>query len=233
MKKILKILGALILLAILGLMGFVGWSLYPHQNIRPLPDRLVSIDSTEGAERLQRTALKADYEPLSDSYQAQSLVSYCGVATSVTVLGALGKKTNQSDFFTDKASQVRPRINVVFGGMSLPELAGLLRAHELQVSTMHADNFRVEQFREALERNLANADDYLVVNYQREILGQGKVGHISPVAAYDQTTDSVLIMDTAAHKYPFTWVPLELLYAAMQTTDNASGMLRGYNEVSR
>jgi hypothetical protein len=191
------------------------------------------FQSAEGVERLRRAASKADYEPLAGSYQAQSLVSYCGVATSVAVLEALGTKTSQSDFFTDEATQVRSRTSVVFGGMSLPDLAGLLRAHGLNISIRHADTFEIAQFREALEKNLATSDDYLIVNYQREVLGQGKVGHISPVAAYDRATDSVLIMDTAAHKYPPTWAPVKLLYTAMKTADTGSGRIRGYVEVSR
>jgi hypothetical protein len=233
MRKIIKVLGVLVALVIIGLSTFVGWSLYPHENLLPLPSLLVSHDSAAGAERLRTATSKTDYEPLSDWYQAQSLVSYCGVASGVTVLGALGIETTQSDFFTDKATQVRSRMNVVFGGMSLPDLAGLLGAHGLKVSLHHADGFNVAQFRETLEKNLANADDYLIINYQREVLGQGTVGHISPVAAYDRTTDSVLIMDSAAHKYPSTWAPLSLVYAAMQTTDTASGMMRGYIEVSK
>jgi hypothetical protein len=83
-----------------------------------LPNPLVSVVSALGTERLQRTSFKADYEPLADSYRAQRLVSYCGVATSVSVLGAIGIKTNQYDFFTDEAAQVRSRISVIFGGMT-------------------------------------------------------------------------------------------------------------------
>ena len=64
-------------------------------------------------------------------------------------------------------------------------------------------------------------------------LGQGETGHISPVAAYDRQTDSLLIMDTASNKYPPTWVPLELLVKAMRTVDSASGRMRGYVEISR
>lgn len=233
MKKAVKILGAILAAAVLGMAGFVAWSLYPHENPQPLPASLVAATSAEGMERLGRAEALADHEPLSKSYQAQSLVSYCGVATSVSVLGALGTKTNQTEFFTDEASRVRSRVDVMFGGMSLPELAGLLGAYGLRVSARHADEFTVAQFRAVVETNLTNTGDYLLVNYQREALGQGRVGHISPLSAYDHATDSVLVMDTAAHKYPPTWVPLDLLYAGMKTTDPASGLMRGYVEVSR
>ena len=81
-------------------------------------------------------------------------------------------------------------------------------------------------------RNLSTPGDYLVVNYQREVLGQNKVGHISPLAAYDRETDTVLILDTASYSYPPTWVPVADLFAAMATTDRSSGKSRGFVEVS-
>ena len=46
------------------------------------------------------------------------------------------------------------------------------------------------------------------------------------------TIHQMLIMDTASYKYPPTWVPLPVLYQAMNTTDSDSGRLRGYVEVS-
>ncbi len=204
---------------VLGRVGYIGWRLYPQYNPLPLPLPLISSTSEKGMERLLNAEALADYEKLSESFQAQALISYCGVASSVSVLNAMGRKSSQYDFFNSKASDVRSQFNVMFGGMSLSELAGLLDAHGLKVSINHIDKISVDEFRVTIEQNLANSNDYLIVNYQREVLGQGRVGHISPLAAYDRDTDSVLIMDTAAHKYPHTWVPLTMLYNAMKTTD--------------
>jgi len=158
-----------------------------------------------------------------------------GVAASVAVLESLGIKTTQNSFFTTEASRVRTQDEVISSGMSLAELAGLLKTYGATVSINHADQFNIEQFRLRLrlEANLATKNDYIMVNYQRQVLGQGKVGHISPLSAFDRDTDSVLIMDTAAHKYPLTWVPVELLFNAMQTIDKASGLMRGFVEVSK
>lgn len=233
MKKALRILGIMLVTTLLGFAGFIGWVLYPHDNPLPLPSSLVASTSIEGIERLRGAEAFADYELLANSYQAQSLASYCGVASSVAVLGAFGTPTTQGDFFTDDASAVRSRFKVTFGGMSLPNLAELLNAHGLTSSVHYADQFSVAEFRAVVEQNLATDNDYLLVNYQREALGQGRAGHISPLAAYDRETDSVLIMDTAAHKYPPTWVPIELLYAGMSTTDSTSGKMRGYVEVTQ
>lgn len=43
----------------------------------------------------------------------------------------------------------------------------------------------------------------------------------------------VLILDVARFKYPPHWVPLTLLWEAMDTIDNATGHRRGFITVSR
>jgi glutathione gamma-glutamylcysteinyltransferase len=68
----------------------------------------------------------------------------------------------------------------------------------------------------------------LVACYSRRILGQTGSGHFSPIAAYDEVSDRVLILDTARFKYSTHWVPLPLLYQAMQPIDPDTGRPRGY-----
>ncbi|MCF7700566.1 hypothetical protein GLR48_14785 [Loktanella sp. M215] len=41
----------------------------------------------------------------------------------------------------------------------------------------------------------------------------------------------VLIMDTAGYKYPQTWVPVAVLFDAMETLDTESQLKRGFVEV--
>ena len=68
----------------------------------------------------------------------------------------------------------------------------------------------------------------LVVSYSRKILGQTGSGHFSPIAAYDKESDHVLILDTARFKYGAHWVPLPLVFQAMQPVDTDTGRSRGY-----
>lgn len=232
MKKFIAFIAAVMAVFVLGLAGTVWWTLQPHPDPQPLPDSLVSLDTPDGQALLAGAEARADYDELAGTFVAQALVSYCGVASSVTVLNAIGRDTTQDRFFTPEASRVRPRHKVMFGGMSLPELGGLLAAHGVVVTLRHADESSVDEFRGVVARNLADPGDFLLVNYERGVLGQGPVGHISPLAAYDRDSDTVLVMDTASYKYPPTWVPLSRLYEAMNTTDGASGRTRGYVEVS-
>ncbi len=56
----------------------------------------------------------------------------------------------------------------------------------------------------------------MIVNYHREALNQAGAGHHSPIGAYNEATDQVLILDVARFKYPPHWVELAKLYEAMK-----------------
>ena len=231
MKSFLKIIGALILIVPLAFAGYVAYRLTPKQLDLPLPEGLVAIDTDTGRALLESSDYAADYSVLEKTWEGQQLISYCGVASGVTVVNALGQSANQFSFFNENTESVRSRVNVTFGGMSLPDLAGLLEARGLEVSKLHGDELSLEEFRYLVKSNLSRQGDYLLVNYQREVLGQNRVGHISPVGAYNAASDQMLILDTADYKYPYTWVPLASLYNAMQERDSASGRARGFVEV--
>jgi len=75
---------------------------------------------------------------------------------------------------------------------------------------------------------LSSPGAFLVVNYQRQEVGQDAQGHFSPVAAYDARTDRFLILDVSRYAYPPVWVPASRLWNAMKTVDSDSGMSRGF-----
>ena len=55
------------------------------------------------------------------------------------------------------------------------------------------------------------------------------MGHISPIAAYDEQSDRVLVLDVAAHKYPPTWIETETMWNAMRAPLNPqTKTTRGY-----
>lgn len=232
MKRVVKVLLVLIVAVPVLLAGLSWFVLQPRQMDLPLVRPLVSATSAEGQSLLDAAAYTADFDALEAAYVPQRLMSFCGVASSVAVLKALGRDSNQSTFFTDATSEVRSRLSVTFGGMTLPQLTGLLEAHGLNTNAVHGDELTLGEFRSVVTRNLSTPDDFLLVNYQREALGQDRSGHISPLAAYSAEDDMVLLMDTADFKYPHTWVPLNLLHAALLEEDPASGRPRGIVEVS-
>jgi hypothetical protein len=118
-------------------------------------------------------------------------------------------------------------LKAFYSGMSLAELGSLAKEAGLRARVVYADSVDAEQFRELLKSNLSRAGDFVLVNYDRKVLKQAGAGHISPIAAYDSSRDAFLVLDEAAYRYPFTWVPASLLYAAARTRadDHFRGVL--------
>ena len=112
-------------------------------------------------------------------------------------------------------------------GFQLHQLAKLLRSHGLDVALRVVDdNADASEIRRELAENLASEDDYVLVNYSRTALGQPGGGHISPLGAYDEASDSFLLMDVDPSRAPWVWISADDLVAAMRTFDTVEN--RGY-----
>ena len=116
-------------------------------------------------------------------------------------------------------------------GLQLDQLARVLHAHGLDVTVrVVSANADADSIKREIASNLATGDDYVLVNYARKSLGQKGGGHISPLGAYDETSDSFLIMDVNPNRAPWVWVKSDDLIAAMRTFDTVDN--RGYLLVS-
>ena len=85
-----------------------------------------------------------------------------------------------------------------------------------------------------MKENTANPDDYMIVNYSLlylDGLGEGG-GHASPLAAYDEEEDLVLVLDVRSQEN-WAWIPIASLYEAMNTIDEVSGEHRGWLTVTK
>ncbi len=198
----------------------------PSVDIRPIPARLIAANSIAGEQLLSNNPFTADYDDLSRSFESQSRAAYCGVASSVIVLNALrhGAALTQSSVFPNTSTELR----TTFGGMTLAQLAELLRANGANATVTYASDSNIDAFRATVRQNLQTSGDFMLVNYERAALGQNKSGHISPLAAYDEQTDRLLILDVATYKYPSVWVATADLWNAMNTVDPASNRTRGF-----
>jgi len=233
MKRLPRILGVasslLLVLAGAGLWNAAFRA--PSMDRLPLPPGLIAAESANGKELLNEKEFTADYEGLTRNFESQSRPAFCGVASSVVVLNALRgsePRLTQSTFFSGAAGDVRSALETTFGGMSLAELGDLLHAHGAEVTTYYAADTDLNSFRSIARQNLKTDGDFLLVNYQRAVLGQKEMGHISPVAAYNAATDRMLILDVAAYRYPSVWASTEALWNAMNTVDSSSGRTRGF-----
>jgi hypothetical protein len=112
-------------------------------------------------------------------------------------------------------------------GMQLRQLHEILRAHGLESELRVADDKLTDaQIRKELIANLGTEGDYVIVNIHRSALGQVGGGHLSPLGAYDQKSDSFLMLDVNAAMHQWTWVPADALIKAMRTHDTVEN--RGY-----
>ena len=114
-------------------------------------------------------------------------------------------------------------------GLTLAQLKGILEAYDTCVDLHYADadsEAAVAAFREHLKSVLADSVRFLLVNFNGSTIGAATHGHISPVAAYDEKTDSVLLLDVAGYFNPWYWAPVAHLYGAMHTLDGDH--YRGY-----
>jgi hypothetical protein len=81
-------------------------------------------------------------------------------------------------------------------------------------------------FRKLLKKILSDKNKFLVANFDGKILGAKTNGHISPIVAYNQDSDEILILDVALHKNQWYWVNISDLLKAMNTKDGEN--YRGY-----
>jgi hypothetical protein len=72
----------------------------------------------------------------------------------------------------------------------------------------------------------------LIVSFARGALNQTGGGHFSPLAAYHESRDLVLVLDVARFKLPSFWVPVKAMYAAMQCIDKVTSRSRGWMTLS-
>ena len=112
-------------------------------------------------------------------------------------------------------------------GYQLRQFDALLRAHDLATRLVVVDDTMAEQaIRAELVDNLQRSGDYVIVNYRRREVGQAGGGHISPLGAYDEASDSVLVMDVNPASAGWVWMPVATLVKGMRSFDTIEN--RGY-----
>jgi hypothetical protein len=197
----------------------------------PLPDNLVSLASEQGEHLLLDSEARQAYWPLSIQFVTQKNHTYCGVASIVMVLNALGVEApsspefepfntfTQDNVLDEETEKVLPQAVLMKQGMILDQIGRLPELHSVKAEVRHAADGSLDDFRQVAKEYLEKKDHYVIVNYLRRAIGQERGGHISPLAAYDADTDRFLILDVSRYKYPPVWVRSEELFAAMNTSD--------------
>jgi len=117
-------------------------------------------------------------------------------------------------------------------GLNMGQVANLLRCHlnstddsgggtwDIQSHFIDKTHMTVNKVKYELRNALSDPNSRVLVNYERDAIGQEGGGHWSPVGSYSEKWDAFLILDVAKYKYPPVWIPAERLFAAMATVDH-------------
>jgi hypothetical protein len=197
----------------------------------PLPDNLTGFSTHDGEVYFGESDAREAYFPLASNFLTQKTQAYCGVASVVMVLNALGvpapavpeyepyRTFTQDNVLSERTDAVLPRETLAHRGMTLDQLGGILATQPVKAEVHHASDSSVDEFRKLASAYLGESGHFVIVNYLRMTMGEQTGGHISPLAAYDAKADRFLILDVARYKYPPVWVKTPDMFAAMNTPD--------------
>lgn len=191
----------------------------------------ITWDSPEGTKRMESSTAKVNFMSFLRYYESQMRPSYCGVATAVIALNALSieppeskifgkfRLFNQEEFFDGAMGTVLDKENALVFGLNLNELALALNTQPVEVEKYEALTMTDDEIRALMISALTDSEKGLIALYSRQGLKQLGDGHWSPVVAYDERTDSFLILDVARHKYPPVWVDAAAFINSMRVPD--------------
>ncbi|MGH7438668.1 MAG: phytochelatin synthase family protein [Polyangiaceae bacterium] len=186
------------------------------------------VASIKTAPEYQDAALieKAWALPVASAYRAefesQRNPSFCGPTSMVDMLHSLHQQSDQATVLD--GTQKKTVFGVVWGGMTLEELAGIARA-KLKGDVSILRDLDLDGFRDEMRKSNDPTRRY-VVNFNRGPLFARGGGHFSPVAGYLADQDLVFVLDVNK-KYGPWLVKTERLWQAVNTNDRSTGKHRG------
>lgn len=196
----------------------------------------LELFSEKGMQMIKNSQFREVYFKISRYFETQAHWTYCAIASSVAVMNTLQDQVtfSQDNFFTDEVKKIvtPEEVKTDWRGITANELVKILPIHGFSAAFINAETLTVDAFRNTLKSTLHDPGQMIIANYNRPEAGQVGGGHWSPVVAYDQDTDSVLIMDTSSFKYPPVWIDLNQFVKAMATKDS-DGIYRGYLTVQK
>lgn len=196
----------------------------------------VEIFSEKGMRMIKNSQFREGYFKFSRYFETQEHWTYCGIASSVAAMNTLQDQVvfSQENFFTDEVEKIvtAKEVKTDWRGLTADELVQILPIHGFSATFVNGDTFTADAFRNTLKTTLNNTEEIIIANYNRPETGQVGGGHFSPIVAYDQDSDCVLIMDTSRFKYPPVWIDLNMFVKAMSTQDSA-GIYRGYLTIKK
>ncbi|KAJ9547848.1 hypothetical protein OSB04_020391 [Centaurea solstitialis] len=200
-----------------------------YRRVLPSPPA-IDFASSEGKQLFMEATQGGTMEgffKLISYFQTQSEPAYCGLATLAMVLNALsidpGRKWKGPWRWFDESMLdcCEPLEKVKAKGISFGKVVCLAHCAGAKVEAFRTNQSSIDEFRKHVIACSTSDDRHT------------GTGHFSPIGGYHAGRDMALILDVARFKYPPHWVPLKLLWEAMDTLDDASGFRRGFMLISR
>ncbi|XP_002529835.2 glutathione gamma-glutamylcysteinyltransferase 1 isoform X1 [Ricinus communis] len=212
-----------------------------YRRLLPSPPA-IDFASSEGKqlfiEAIQNGTMEGFYRLIS-YFQTQSEPAYCGLASLSVVLNALaidpGRKWKGPWRWFDESMLdcCEPLETVKAKGISFGKLVCLAHCAGAKVEAYRTNQSTIDEFRQHVIKCTTTDDCHLISSYHRGTFKQTGTGHFSPIGGYHAGRDMALILDVARFKYPPHWVPLTLLWEAMNNIDVTTGQRRGFMLISR
>ncbi|KAK3206919.1 hypothetical protein Dsin_020965 [Dipteronia sinensis] len=171
-------------------------------------------------------------------YQTQSDRGFCGHGTLNVLLNALEvdperKQKGRCRWFVESMFHCcEPLSKLRVEGITFGKFACLAYCNGANVETFRTPDSSIDDFRRHVISCTSSENCHLISLYYRESVNQEGKGHFAPIGGYHSGTDMVLMLDVARYKYPPHWLPLTLVWKAMDTPDETTGLPRGFMIVS-
>lgn len=147
---------------------------------------------------------------------------------------------SQHNFLNERTDKIKPRPvffgekrnGKIEGGLTLDEFTEMIRVNGLASNRFYVESLaKQKELQEKIVASLVDDTSYVIANFDRKVIGQPGGGHISPVAAYDETSDSFLVLDVNPTVTPWFWIDAKDFFRAMHSKDGERH--RGFVIVSR
>lgn len=177
-----------------------------------------------------------------NAFESQTEGCFCNLATICCCLNALEIAPPDASignwlYFTQDHLQLPIALEEIRKvGLTWKQVEQILGKYDVITTSRELDDAEdkagIDVFRSDLKKAMAeNSNTCIMANYSRKGLSQAGGGHWSPIGGYNEKMDYALILDVAKFKYPPHWVPLDVLYGAMDTLDGTRG--RGWMVVQK
>lgn len=200
---------------------------------------IVFWSSKEGLKRF-KNSYNSHFFKLAHHYNPQNYSVSCGIASAVIIINAIYRelgvkmpyhhkksvgsdkrklyfgyeKFTEDDFFNEEVDKIRSKEDILgqnndckfdFGINGVKQYSEMLNSHKNINSKPFVidESYDIKKFRQDIKKILSSKNNYIIVMHS---------GHVSPIVAFDEQTDSLLLLDVAAHLNEWFWIDLKALH---------------------